>query len=228
MHIGLIGGIGPAATEFYYRGLTRAQSSMTAAMELTIAHADMNTLLSNLAAKEPDKQARTFARHLTQLAAAGAEMAAITSIAGHFCIRELEAISPLPLVDALATINDELERRGLRRVGLLGSVGAMESGLYGTLTDLEVVVPQGADMQLVGAEYLVMAMAQQANERQRELFFSAGADLCAEQGAQAVLLAGTDLFLAFANSDPGFDVIDCAEVHIHALALIAREASVNG
>ena len=73
-----------------------------------------------------------------------------------------------------------------------------------------------------------MATTQQADERQRELFFSVGADLCAKQGAQAVLLAGTDLFLAFANSDPGFDVIDCAEVHIHALALLAREASVDG
>ena len=221
MHIGLIGGIGPAATEFYYRGLTRAQSSMVNAMELTIAHADMKMLLRNLAANEPEKQALTFARHLTQLAAAGAEIAAVTSIAGHFCIRELEAISPLPLVDALARISDELHRRGLHRVGLLGSVAAMKSGLYGTLTDLEVVVPQGADMQLVGQEYLAMATAQRAEERQRKLFFSAGADLCSKQGAQAVLLAGTDLFLAFGDANPGFEVIDSAEVHIQALALAA-------
>lgn len=228
MHIGLIGGIGPAATEFYYRGLISAGSATSSPMELTIAHADMNTLRANLAAEEPVRQAQTFCRHLEQLAAAGAEIAAVTSIAGHFCIREIEAISPLPLVDALATISDELNRRGLRRIGLLGSVAAMESSLYGTLAGFDVVLPQGADLKLVGEEYFAMAAAQQSDQRQRELFFSAGAELCSEQGAEAVLLAGTDLFLAFSDATPGFEVIDSAEVHIQALALLAHDASVKG
>jgi aspartate racemase len=35
MHIGLIGGIGPAATEFYYRHLVRAHASAGRWMELT-------------------------------------------------------------------------------------------------------------------------------------------------------------------------------------------------
>jgi hypothetical protein len=37
------------------------------------------------------------------------------------------------------------------------------------------------------------------------------------QGAEAVLLGGTDLFLAFAGQDCGFPVIDCAEIHVEAL-----------
>ena len=44
MHIGLIGGIGPAATEFYYRNLVRAHAAANRAMELTIVHADMRDL----------------------------------------------------------------------------------------------------------------------------------------------------------------------------------------
>ena len=58
--------------------------------------------------------------------------------------------------------------------------------------------------------------------------FSAGAELCSEQGAEAVLLAGTDLFLAFSGATPGFEVIDSAEVHIQALSILAGEASVKG
>ena len=49
MHIGLIGGIGPAATDFYYRRLISTFASKKAALELTIVHADTPTLLSNLA-----------------------------------------------------------------------------------------------------------------------------------------------------------------------------------
>ena len=39
MHIGLIGGIGPAATEFYYRGLTDRHAKSGTRLELTIANA---------------------------------------------------------------------------------------------------------------------------------------------------------------------------------------------
>jgi hypothetical protein len=39
-----IGGIGPAATEFYYRNLMRAHAAANWALELTIAHADIHDL----------------------------------------------------------------------------------------------------------------------------------------------------------------------------------------
>jgi len=224
MHIGLIGGIGPAATEFYYRGLVAECSAASSPLELTIAHADMRVLLDNLFAGAPGKQADIFRRHVEQLAGAGAQVAAVTSIAGHFCFRELEAISPLPLVSALTSLEQEVQHRKLDRVGLLGSKTAMETGLYGTLTDVEVVLPQDDELLAVGDEYLAMAGAQQATAAQRELFFAAGARLCDEQSAEVVILAGTDMFLAFAGADPGFAVIDCADVHIRALAEIARQA----
>jgi len=31
------------------------------------------------------------------------------------------------------------------------------------------------------------------------------------------MLGGTDLFLAFAGHDPGFAVIDCADIHVDAV-----------
>ena len=54
-------------------------------------------------------------------------------------------------------------------------------------------------------------------EAQRRVFFSVGRRLCQVQGAEAVILGGTDLFLAFAGEECGFPVIDCAEVHVDAL-----------
>ena len=41
--------------------------------------------------------------------------------------------------------------------------------------------------------------------------------MCREQGAEAVMLGGTDLFLAFQGQDCGFPVIDCAGIHIDAI-----------
>ena len=90
MHIGLIGGIGPAATEFYYRGLIDRHAKAGTTPDLTIVHADVRDMAANLASGAAQKQADIFVRLLQRLAAAGAELAAVTSMGGHFCIRELE------------------------------------------------------------------------------------------------------------------------------------------
>ena len=62
MHIGLIGGIGPAATEFYYRGLIDRHAAAGTFADLTIAHADMREMCRNMLAKAPAQQAEIFAR----------------------------------------------------------------------------------------------------------------------------------------------------------------------
>jgi hypothetical protein len=86
MHIGLIGGIGPAATDFYYRRLISTFASRKAALDLTIVHADTPTLLGNLASNNVAAQVAIYMRLTKRLAAAGAGCVVITSIAGHFCI----------------------------------------------------------------------------------------------------------------------------------------------
>jgi aspartate racemase len=222
MHIGLIGGIGPAATEFYYRNLVQAHVAAGSALELTIVHADMRDLVQNISDNEPDKQAEIFSHLAQRLQAAGAEAVAVTSIAGHFCIRQLESQSPLPVINAIPEIESALVNRGLRRVGLLGTRVVMQSRLYGGLNSIDIVAPQGESFDATHNAYIAMAAAGQANDQQRELLFSIGNDLCRKQGAEAIALAGTDLFLAFEGRECGFPTIDCAKVHIDALL---RESS---
>src|SRR5262249_40380951 len=105
MHIGLIGGIGPAAPGFYYRGLIDRHASSQGALELTMVHADVREMAKNLSNRDARSQADIFARLLRRLAAAGADVAVVTSMGGHFCMRELEPISPLPLLNALPAVD---------------------------------------------------------------------------------------------------------------------------
>jgi aspartate racemase len=72
MHLGLIGGIGPAATEFCYRLLARAHAAAGRRMELTIVNADARELIANMTAGAPDRQAEVFAGLTRRLAAARA------------------------------------------------------------------------------------------------------------------------------------------------------------
>jgi aspartate racemase len=220
MHVGLIGGIGPAATELYYRGLVAAHTAYTDGMadpppmDLTIVHAEVRDLARNFNAGKPKEQAEIFARLVDRLKGAGAGMAAVTSIGGHFCIDELRAVSPLPLIEAIPVLDADLAGRGLERVGLLGTRGVMESGVYGGLRSIDWVAPPADALDIVHDDYVAMAISGVITEDRRARLFRAGKALCEDQGAEAVVLAGTDLFLAFDGRDCGFPVIDAAEVHI--------------
>jgi aspartate racemase len=217
MHIGLIGGIGPAATEFYYRGLIDRHARSGTTLDLTIAHADVREMAQNLANNAAQKQAETFAHLIQRLAAAGAELAAVTSMGGHFCIRELAAVSPLPLLNAIPEVDAAIRQRNLTTVGIIGTRNVMGTGLYGGITSARVVRPDGETFDQVHDAYVTMATAGHVTDAQRRMFFSAGQHLCQALGAEAIVLGGTDLFLAFAGQDCGFPVLDCAEVHIDAL-----------
>ena len=157
MHIGLIGGIGPAATDFYYRRLISTFAVKKAALELTIAHADTPTLLSHLASDDAAAQVVIYMRLTNRLVMAGAECVVVNSIAGHFCIDAFKAVSPLPVVDIISEVGRAIEKRGLKRIGILGTRTVMETGFYGGVASAEIIPPGGQDLDDAHQAYVTMA-----------------------------------------------------------------------
>lgn len=224
-HIGLIGGIGPAATDFYDRRLIAAFAGREPGLALTMAHADTSTLLRHLGAGDAAGQVAVYTRLTERLRAAGADFVVVTSIAGHFCIREFQAVSPLPVVNLIDAVGRAVEARGLRRLGILGTRTAMESRLYGGIASAEVIPPRGQEMDDVHAAYVAMASAGVVTAEQQDVFERAGERLLREEGVEAILLGGTDLALAFDERTSRIPVIDCVGLHVDA---IVREAGGGG
>jgi aspartate racemase len=159
MHIGLIGGIGPAATEYYYRGLIERYARSDKILDLTIVHADLRELARNLVDRAAQRQAEAFLRLVRRLASAGAELAAITSMGGHFCVEELMRTSPLPILNAIPEVEAVIRRRNLNTIGILGTRMVMETALYGGIRCARVVLPEGDALEQVHSNYFEMAVA---------------------------------------------------------------------
>jgi aspartate racemase len=221
MHIGLIGGIGPGATDYYYRRLISTFARKNAILDLTIVHADTPTLLSNLARNDAAAQIAIYSRLTNRLVSAGAECVAITSIAGHFCIDDFKAISPLPVVDMIAEVSRAIETRGLKRIGIIGTRTVMETRFYGRIASAEIVPPSGADLDDVHQAYISMAASGFVTEHQRSVFNAVSHRLIENQGAEAIMLGGTDLALAFNEQTAEFPLVDCAGIHADAIARLA-------
>jgi len=221
MHFGLIGGIGPAATDYYYRRLITTFVSKKAALELTIVHADAPTLLGNLANNGAATQVAIYMKLTDRLAAAGAECVAITSVAGHFCIDAFKESSVLPVVDMISEVNRAIERRAFERIGILGTRTVMKTLLYGGVSRVEIVPPSGQDLEDVHQAYVAMAASGIVTAAQRAVFAAVSKKLLKESGVEAIMLGGTDLALAFNERDTEFPLIDCAGIHADAIAKLA-------
>lgn len=219
MHIGLIGGIGPAATVVYYQRLCAAMAARGAPLELTLVQADIHELIANNLADRREAQAVIYAGLIDRLKAAGAECAAITSIGGHFCFEETVARSSLPLVSAVAPLDDYFVAEGIGCVGLLGTRVVMRTKLYGQLVRTRAIALED-EIEGLGQMYQDMAVAGTCDAATRARFLDAGQRLV-DQGAEAVVLAGTDLGLAFDGVETPYRVIDALDVHVAVLADLA-------
>lgn len=221
MHLGLIGGIGPASTVVYYQRLAAAMRAIGQPLELTIVNADANVLVKNNLSDNRTAQAEVYAGLIDRLKAAGANCAAITSLGGHFCIDETVPLSALPLISGVTPLDSFFESQGFTTVGLLGTAVVMRTKLYGQLAKTTAIAPE--DIESAGQTYLDMALSSQCTDDQRAYFVLEGQRLI-DAGAEAVVLAGTDLNLAFDGRDVGYPVIDALDVHVDLLVRLATDA----
>jgi aspartate racemase len=203
-NLGLIGGMGPGATVFYYQKLARAGAG-----ELLLIHADMEHVLTEVAAGNHIALAGYFARLIDRLARGGATVAAISAVTPHACIRELEKITPLPLVSIIDATAAGIRARGYSRVALFGTRFVVASRMFGMLDGIDVIVPEEIDaiheayMQVVGGG------GTEGRQTLTRIAHSLPVD--------AVVLAGTDLSLVFDEANTDFPHVDCTRVHLGAL-----------
>lgn len=220
MHIGLIGGIGVAATMVYYQRLTAAATARgVPRLDLTIVHGEIHELIRNNLADRKAEQAQAFLPLVARLKDAGCDCAALSSLGAHFCFDELAALSPLPLVSAVTPLDAYFVEQGIKRVGLLGTRVVMRTRLYGQLAHTEALALDD-EIETLGQTYQEVAVAGTCSASQQDLFLDAGRRMIAA-GADAIVLAGTDLNLAFDGQDPAYRVVDALDVHVALLADLA-------
>ena len=70
--IGLVGGLGPGATIYYYEKLAKALAARADIASLVISHADLKFVLGRIEARALDELANYLAGHADRLKRAGA------------------------------------------------------------------------------------------------------------------------------------------------------------
>ena len=213
---GLIGGLGMPSTLYYYQALTRAYAERGIPARFFVANADFDHVLGLIAAKDHSALADYFATLIRSLALAGAEYTALSAVMPHVCIPELVDRSLLPVVDIVEVLKQHLAARHIERVALLGTRVTMTSRLFGRLPHLEVLDLTAQTMNEVQRIYTSIQLSGSATPEDTVYLKSLGQRLH-NRGAQAIVVAGTDLTGVLKEDAELFPVFDCAKAHIEAI-----------
>lgn len=218
--IGLVGGLGVGATVTYYQALTRALTARGVTPRLLISHAESDRVLG--AVRDGDLAGLTayLADHLQHLADGGAAFAAIPAITPQIVAPQLAARSSLPLIDPIDGIVNAIAARGLRRVALFGTRFVIERRLFDRLGAVEIVQPTAAVIGQIHDAYVALVQAGTGSDAIRAHLRTVAHALCRDAGAEAIVLAGTELSLVFDPATTDFPAVDATALHLDAI--IAR------
>ena len=212
--LGLIGGLGVAATVYYYERLAKRCEQQRVALDIVITHARTPRVFEFVEAGDRDGLAEYLNGYLLRMKAAGAEVAAIPAVTPHYCIDQLTARSTLPVISIFEPLQRELARRAARRVAIFGTRFVIESQLFGGLDGIEFITPRPDEVDLIHTIYVQVAASGVGLPEQHQKLSDLAQILVRRDGLDAIILAGTDLTLLFDEANTMFPSVDSAAVHV--------------
>jgi len=215
MKIGLIGGLAHRAGVFYYEQLVQRLKRRDERLELMLAHADVRTVLALVAAEDRAGLGNYLGTLANELFDGGADVVAISAVAPHLSFAETSRIARGPLVNALDTIATGIAAAGFERVAIFGNRAVMETNAFGAILKRAVVVLEPARLEQIHATYTEIALhGKRGTAREVDVLDTLARDLIEKGGAQAIVLAGTDLSSFYAERGPDYPFLDVAQLHI--------------
>jgi aspartate racemase len=179
-----------------------------------MVHADLQTVIGYVQAKQSEALAKYLATLIGQLKDGGAELAALPAVTPHLCFPVLAQRSPLPLVNLLQVAHESISGK---RIVLFGTRFTIETDLFGALQGTNTVRPQPSEVDQIHEAYMRTATRGVGTEEDRQALTSLAHKLIQREGLEAIVLAGTDLAHLFNESDTTFPFIDCSRLHIDAI-----------
>ena len=221
--LGLVGGIGPESTIEYYRFILdgyRARVPDGSAPHLIIDSIDVNHGLAMLAAGDRAGLADYIAASVDRLARAGAEIALIAANTPHIVFDEVQRRASVPMLSIVAATCAQAEKLGLKRLGLLGTGFTMRAEFYPETfarAGLELIAPREAERDFVHEKYIGELLKNKFEPTTRTAILEIMERMRADDGIEAVILAGTELPLLLRGAEPeGLPFLDTTLIHVAA------------
>lgn len=225
--IGLIGGTGPESTAMYYRELNTRTDKRTGGQQMpdmAIESVDFRRAWNYVCEEKYDLLADYLAEKANALYNGGSEVIALTAATMHIVYDEVSSKTPAKLISIPKTVADDVVRRGIKKVGLLGTIFTMEKDYMKTdliKAGIDVIVPTKPERELVAKrifEELELGIVKAETLKEFQELISTMRD---RDGIEAVILGCTELPLLLNSDNCPLPVLDSVDIHIEKLLELA-------
>jgi aspartate racemase len=183
---------------------------------LVINSIDLSRLVELVTGNRLGELAEWLRGEVERLARAGADIGLLASNTPHIVFDEVARDSPIPLLSIVEAAAEAAEAVGLRTVGLLGTRYTMQGRFYPDAfarRGMRVLAPGPEDRTYVHERYMDELIVDQFKDATRQAFLAV-IDRLREAGAEAVLLAGTELPLLLRDSPTAVPALDTTRIHV--------------
>ncbi|MBI9045516.1 MAG: aspartate/glutamate racemase family protein [Anaerolineaceae bacterium] len=226
--IGILGGMSPESTSEYYQYITRNYTKQFGNHnypEIIIYSVSFQPYIDWPMQNDWDSVAKGLSEAARKLEAAGADFIIIATNTMHIVVDEIRAKINIPVLSLLDTVGEEILKRDLRKVALLGTRFTMEKTFYQDALrnkGIEVIVPDAGDRDVVNQVIYDELVAGIITEESRQKYVEIIHKLKLK-GAEGVILGCTEIPLLISETDVGLPVFDTTFLHAEAALAFALD-----
>jgi aspartate racemase len=220
--LGLVGGVGPESTLDYYRRLVDGYTARQPGRHprLLINSLDGGALFPDILGGHVERIAAVVRPAVAQLAAGGAGLGMICSVATHQAFELVADGSPIPLLSIIDATVRATQAAGATRPVLLAPRITAEGAFFARPFEragIELVRPELGDIAVVNDIYVNELVAGEFRPESRVRLLAIFDALRRDRGADAMILGGTELSLLLPEpAYLGAPVLNAAAIHVEA------------
>lgn len=223
--VGCVGGLGPESTIDYYRSIIARYRSLKkedSYPPIFITSLDVRKGIALLDAGKLDELADYLVRGVDSVTHAGADFGFIAANTPHIVFNEVQHRSTIPLVSIVNATAQRAMSMGLSKVGLFGTGFTMRANFYPdefAKANIVVVRPKPDELEYIHNKYIDELLNNKFLPETRDRIERIACRLRDEDGAQAIVLAGTELplLLRETNGKIGIPFLDTTVIHVEAI-----------
>lgn len=226
--IGLIGGMSWESTVTYYQVINETIKKQLGGLhsaKCILYSVDFDEIEKYQASGEWDKSADILSEAAQALERAGADYIVICTNTMHKVAPEIGRRIHIPILHIADMTAAELQKQGIKKVGLLGTKYTMRQDFYKNILieqGIEVVIPNDADVDVVNRIIYDELCLGKISEQSKDIYLDIIMKL-AQDGAQGIILGCTEIGLLVRQSDTDIPLFDTTLIHAEQAALKSLE-----
>lgn len=226
--IGLIGGMSWESTVTYYQVINETIKKQLGGLhsaKCILYSVDFDEIEKYQVSREWDKSADVLSEAAQALERAGADYIVICTNTMHKVAPEIGRRIHIPILHIADMTAAELQKQGIKKVGLLGTKYTMRQDFYKNILieqGIEVVIPNDADVDVVNRIIYDELCLGKISEQSKDIYLDIIMKL-AQDGAQGIILGRTEIGLLVRQSDTDIPLFDTTLIHAEQAALKSLE-----